>query len=101
LLSLRDVHYGTLVRQDWKSEASRLKTKDGIFIKLVKVEDIAPIAVKPAVGARINELERGYADGTPAGCREIEFAARGKAPQAPSFTVGASRAIKKKVLSLP
>jgi site-specific DNA-methyltransferase (adenine-specific) len=66
-------------------EASRLKTKDGIFIKLVKVEDIVPIALKPVIGVHINELERDYADGTSVGNRKIEFIAQGQSPAGIEF----------------
>jgi DNA modification methylase len=61
-------------------EASRLKTKDGIFIKLVKVEDIIPIALKPVIGVHINELER-----DDKGNRKIEFIAQGQSPAGIEF----------------
>jgi site-specific DNA-methyltransferase (adenine-specific) len=61
-------------------EASRIKTKDGIFIKLVKVEDIVPIALKPVIGVHINELER-----DDKGCRKIEFIAQGQSPAGIEF----------------
>ena len=53
-------------------EASRLNTMDKIIIKLVKVEDIVPIAIKPSIGVHVNELSR---DGK--GVRQIEFIACG------------------------
>jgi DNA modification methylase len=61
-------------------EVARLKTEDNIIIKLVKVEDIVPIAVKPVIGVHINELERD-ANGN----RKIEFIARGQSPAGIEF----------------
>jgi DNA modification methylase len=61
-------------------EAARLKNKDGIIVKLVKVEDIVPIAVKPVIGVHINELER-----DDKGCRKIEFIAQGQSPAGLEF----------------
>jgi DNA modification methylase len=54
-------------------EVSRLNTMDNIIIKLVKVEDIIPIAIKPAISVHIKELSRDKEKGT----REIEFTAAG------------------------
>ncbi|GAB6391950.1 MAG: site-specific DNA-methyltransferase [Treponematales bacterium] len=61
-------------------EASRLKTEEGIIIKLVTVADIVPIAAKPALNVRINETERG-GDGT----RKLEFTAVGESPAGIEF----------------
>ncbi len=52
-------------------EAARLKNAENIIIRLVKVEDIVPVAQKPALSVRVSEASR-EADGT----REIEFAAQ-------------------------
>ncbi|WP_062429230.1 site-specific DNA-methyltransferase [Treponema endosymbiont of Eucomonympha sp.] len=54
-------------------EAARLKNAENIIIRLVKVEDIVPVAQKPALSVRVSEASR-EADGT----REIEFAAEGR-----------------------
>jgi len=54
-------------------EAARLKNQENIIIKLVKVDEIVPIAVKPVIGVHINELERDEK-----GNRKIEFAAQGQ-----------------------
>ena len=56
-----------------------------IIIKLVRVEDIIPIAVKPVIGVHINELERDESDGTSAGNRKIEFVATGQSPAGIEF----------------
>jgi len=61
-------------------EAARLKTKENIIVKLVKVEDIIPIAVKPVIGIHINELERDEK-----GIRKIEFIAQGQSPAGIEF----------------
>jgi site-specific DNA-methyltransferase (adenine-specific) len=61
-------------------EAARLKNKDGIIVKLVKVEDIVPIALKPVIGVHINELER-----DDKGIRKIEFTAQGQSPAGIEF----------------
>ena len=61
-------------------EASRLKTEDNIVIKLVLVEDIVPIAVKPSIGVHIKELSR---DGK--GVRQIECTAAGDSPAGIEF----------------
>jgi hypothetical protein len=54
-------------------EVARLKNQENIIINLVKVEDIVPIAKKPTVTVKINELQRDAKD-----IREIEFIALGK-----------------------
>jgi hypothetical protein len=66
-------------------EVSRLRNEDDIIIKLVKVEDIVPIAVKPVIGVHISELERDYADGTSVSSRKIEFIAQGQSPAGIEF----------------
>jgi DNA modification methylase len=54
-------------------EAARLRNEENIFIKLVKVDEIVPIAVKPAIAVQINELEKDEK-----GNRKIEFIAQGQ-----------------------
>jgi DNA modification methylase len=54
-------------------EAARLKNRKNIIIKLITVEEIAPIAKKPSVAVEINELARDAK-----GIREIEFIATGQ-----------------------
>ena len=49
-------------------EVARLKTEDDIIIKLVKVEDIVPLAHRPVIKLNINELDRDAK-----GIRKIEF----------------------------
>jgi len=61
-------------------EISRLKNEENIIIKLVKVEDIVPIAVKPAISLQINEIEKDEK-----GNRKIEFTAAGKSPAGIEF----------------
>ncbi|GAB6391366.1 MAG: hypothetical protein MdMp014T_0739 [Treponematales bacterium] len=61
-------------------EAARLKAEEKIIISLVPVEDIVPIATKPAVTVHIKELEKG-ADGV----RKIEFVADGNSPAGIEF----------------
>jgi len=61
-------------------EVARLNTMDKIIIKLVKVEDIVPIAVKPAIGVHIKELAR-----DDKGVRQIEFVAAGDSPAGIEF----------------
>jgi hypothetical protein len=56
-------------------EVARLKNEDNTIVKLVKVDEIVPIAVKPVIGVHINELERNEK-----GSRRIEFAAQGQSP---------------------
>jgi DNA modification methylase len=54
-------------------EVARLKNKENILIKLVTIDEIIPVAKKPAINIDINELSRN-ADGM----REIEFTATGQ-----------------------
>jgi hypothetical protein len=54
-------------------EVARLKNKEDRIIKLVTVEEIIPIATKPAIGVHINELEKGGK-----GNRKIELTAVGQ-----------------------
>ncbi|MDR2361640.1 MAG: hypothetical protein LBD91_02815 [Prevotellaceae bacterium] len=54
-------------------EVARLRNKENIIVELKKVEDIVPIAKKPAVTVEINELSRDAK-----GVREIEFIASGQ-----------------------
>ncbi|GBU26874.1 hypothetical protein R84B8_00389 [Treponema sp. R8-4-B8] len=61
-------------------EVARLKTEENIIVKLVKVDEIIPIAVKPVIGVHINELEVDKSDGMSAGNRKIEFIAVGQSP---------------------
>ena len=61
-------------------EVSRLNTEDGIIIKLVKVEDIVPLAVKPSIVVHIKELSRDEK-----GIRQIEFTAKGDSPAGIEF----------------
>ena len=61
-------------------ETARLRNDENIFIKLVRVDDIIPIAVKPVVGVHIKELERGDK-----GSRKIEFIAQGQSPAGIEF----------------
>jgi len=61
-------------------EVSRLNNEDNIIIKLVRVDDIIPIAVKPVIGVHINELER-----DDKGNRKIEFTATGQSPAGIEF----------------
>jgi site-specific DNA-methyltransferase (adenine-specific) len=56
-------------------EVARLKNKEDRIIKLVTVEEIIPIATKPAIGVHINELE---SDKMSAGNRKIELTAVGQ-----------------------
>jgi site-specific DNA-methyltransferase (adenine-specific) len=61
-------------------EVSRLKNEENIIIKLVRVDEIIPIAVKPVIGVHINELER-----DDKGSRKIEFIAIGQSPAGIEF----------------
>jgi hypothetical protein len=61
-------------------EVSRLKNEENIIIKLIRVEEIVPIAVKPALGVHINELEKDEK-----GNRKIEFTAAGQSPAGIEF----------------
>jgi DNA modification methylase len=59
-------------------EVARLKNREDRIIKLVKVEEIIPIATKPTIGVHINELEKDVSDGTSAGNRKIELLVAGQ-----------------------
>ncbi|GHT83493.1 hypothetical protein FACS1894137_04720 [Spirochaetia bacterium] len=65
-------------------EVARLKNKEDRIIRLVTVEEIVPIALKPAIGVHISDLtnphepEKDESDQRPAGVRKIEFAAVGE-----------------------
>jgi hypothetical protein len=61
-------------------EVSRLNTEENKIIKLVCVEDIVPIAVKPSIAVHINELSRDEK-----GVRQIEFTAVGESPAGIEF----------------
>jgi site-specific DNA-methyltransferase (adenine-specific) len=54
-------------------EVARLKNKEDRIIELVKVENIVPIATKPAIGVHVNELEKDAK-----GNRKIELVAAGQ-----------------------
>jgi hypothetical protein len=54
-------------------EVARLKNKEDRIIKLITVEEIIPIATKPAIGVHINELEKDSK-----GNRKIELTAVGQ-----------------------
>jgi DNA modification methylase len=54
-------------------EVARLKNKEDRIIRLVTVEEIVPIATKPAIGVHINELEKDEK-----GNRKIELLAMGQ-----------------------
>lgn len=53
-------------------EAARLKNKEGIIIELVAVEDIIPIALKPALQVEVETLGRNKK-----GIHDIKFTAKG------------------------
>ncbi len=61
-------------------EVARLKNKEDRIIKLVTVESIVPIAVKPAISVHISELGKDEK-----GVRRIEFAAAGESPAGIEF----------------
>jgi DNA modification methylase len=61
-------------------ETARLKNSENIIIKLVCVNEIVPLSVKPAVAVHINELET-LGDGS----RKIEFVAVGNSPSGIEF----------------
>jgi DNA modification methylase len=61
-------------------EVARLKNEENIIVKLVKVEEIVPIAIKPVIGVHVNELERDEK-----GNRKIEFIAQGQSPAGIEF----------------
>jgi hypothetical protein len=52
---------------------AKLKNNENIVIKLIKVEEIVPLAHKPVIKLDINELERDEK-----GSRKIEFTAHGE-----------------------
>jgi DNA modification methylase len=54
-------------------EAASLKNSENIIIKLVTVEEIVPLSVKPSVAVHANELEKDEQ-----GTRKIEFTAKGE-----------------------
>jgi len=54
-------------------EVARLKMKENIIIKLVTVEEVVPIAKKPTLSVKVNELPRDAK-----GICEIEFIATGQ-----------------------
>ena len=60
-------------------EAARLK-KDDIIIKLLKVEDIVPVAAKPVLNIKAKELERDER-----GSRKIEFTAKAESESGIEF----------------
>jgi hypothetical protein len=61
-------------------EVARLKNREDRIIRLVTVEEIIPIATKPAIGVHINELEKDEK-----GVRKIEFFAKGQSPAGIEF----------------
>jgi DNA modification methylase len=61
-------------------EVARLKNKEDRIIKLVTVEDIVPIAVKPVISVHITELEKDAK-----GNRKIELIAAGQSPAGIEF----------------
>jgi site-specific DNA-methyltransferase (adenine-specific) len=61
-------------------EVSRLNTEENRIIKLVRVEDIIPIAIKPTIGVHINEISKDEK-----GNRKIEFIAHGESPAGIEF----------------
>ncbi|GHU22807.1 hypothetical protein FACS1894172_05020 [Spirochaetia bacterium] len=61
-------------------EAARLKNSEGIIIKLVSVEEIIPLSVKPSIGVHIDELSKGEN-----GNRKIECIATGDSPAGIEF----------------
>ena len=56
-------------------EVARLKNEDNVIVKLVKVDEIVPIAIKPVIRVHLNKLERDEK-----GNGKIEFIATGKSP---------------------
>jgi DNA modification methylase len=61
-------------------EVARLKNREDRIIKLVTVEEIIPIATKPAIGVHINELEKDAK-----GNRKIELTSVGQSPAGIEF----------------
>jgi DNA modification methylase len=62
-------------------EVSRLNTEENIIIKLVKVEDIVPIAIKPNIAVHVKELSRDEKKDV----RQIELIAVGDSPAGIEF----------------
>ena len=54
-------------------EVARLKNNGGIIIKLVRVDEIVPLAKKPSITINVNDISK-----EKNGIREIEFIAEGK-----------------------
>jgi site-specific DNA-methyltransferase (adenine-specific) len=61
-------------------EVARLKNREDRVIKLVTVEEIVPIAVKPSMGVHIRELSR-----DDKGMRRLEFITHGDSPAGIEF----------------
>ena len=61
-------------------EVARLKTSENIIIKLVTVDEIVHISVKPSVAVHINEVEK--LEGSK---RKLEFTAHGNSPAGIEF----------------
>ncbi|GHU26931.1 hypothetical protein FACS1894172_11320 [Spirochaetia bacterium] len=61
-------------------EVSRLNNEENKIIKLIKVEDIIPIAIKPTIAVHINELSK-----DDKGNHKIEFVADGNSPAGIEF----------------
>jgi hypothetical protein len=59
-------------------EVARLKNKEDRIIKLVTVEEIIPIATKPAIGVHINELEADVPSADEKGAHRLELTAAGQ-----------------------
>jgi hypothetical protein len=74
-------------------EVARLKSQDGIIIKLMKVEDIIPIAKKPKFTLEFKDCGVNNKN-----LREIEFIATGESDSGLNFTHGILITTRKKVL---
>jgi hypothetical protein len=61
-------------------EVARLKNEENIIIKLVKVDEIVEVAVKPVINVKIKELERDAK-----GIRTIEITAHGESEAGVEF----------------
>ncbi|MBS1537763.1 MAG: site-specific DNA-methyltransferase [Bacteroidetes bacterium] len=61
-------------------EVARLKNQEDVIIKLVRVDEIVPIAKKPTITVEVNEIGRDKKD-----IREIEFTAEGQSPAGIEF----------------
>jgi hypothetical protein len=59
-------------------EVARLKNREDRIIKLVTVEEIIPIAIKPTIGVHISDLSPHELDKDEKGCRKIELCAAGQ-----------------------